>query len=275
MKKLMFAAVAAAMAAVASAECGLPEVGEKCGLPVWDFQMVLRADTFCQCYAASQAEAKSICGITTDKDEVCVNWRALETRAFSGVLFVCDCAKCSEWQNGLQFAMYDVSRGMRYYDSLTGWSKSPKLEFTNLYRFGLRGEQVAALATLAFTDVRGGEPAALQLAGHGAFPWNDLDLQFPSYIGGFVTGTLGDAFSCNSSDGAKAGCNYYELCVNTSSVTSLTALMALAKDQLLAVAYGQFAMQLNVAKSAVLKASYNEDTKKYNEASILPAWFLQ
>ena len=272
MKKLMFAAVAAAMAGVASAECSLPDAPTPvCVYPVWDFQMVLVADSHCQCYGATQGAIVDPCGLDQEASTICVNWRVPETRIYTGQIFTCDC-ECITGTGvaaeGLNLAMYDAIRGKRYYDASNGQEfDKPELKFSKLYRWGVRGELVAGCASLKFKTE--GEDADLTLAGHGVFPWTAGSTSSFLSMSGYVAGTLGDAMSCDSKTEGKTYCNYYFLCADTTTDDLLQLMSKVANgDMGTACAYGQFVIQYNSVLTDRF-AMYAGDL-----SAILPSWFL-
>ena len=239
--------------------CSLPgECEEVCLPPVWDFQMVLRADTLCQGVGYVKV---SHCGIDR---EVCGCYRELQTINYSGVWYGCSCG-CQLQEDGINVIMADMTRKIKYAD---GWFEPvSSVDFSggDLYRFGAYASKVAARFALRF-----GDRSELQFVGFGNYP---LDMSYLQSISGRITGVIDASKSCNG----NGHCGIYPLCrpgVNAADPTTWPADETLPGAET-AVAFGLFQVRFNASASARLGASRDKGTGKFDIMKIVPSWFAK
>ena len=290
MKKLMFAAAFAAVTGVSQAACGLPGAAA-CTPPVWDFQMMLRADTLCVTMGDGQGLAH--CGLAG----VCGCYRELQTLTYAGVWYICDCG-CEKIMGGanINWDIADMTRKIKYADATiqglrpTMYNQvTTAFQPTKAWRFGAYAEKFAAIIPLVSVyTARANDPAAwgnlnLQLAGFGAWP---LEQQYFQTLAGYVTGEVDASKSCaDFGAGANATpCAIFDLCLAeaTSDGSGLlgvvktdpsTWLTGASNAELNSIAYGQFQVKYNAAAAARFQASFDSQTGNYNIATIIPSWF--
>ena len=269
MKKLMVAAAIAASAIAANAACSLP--GGANATPVWDFQMMLRADT--RCVTLGDVAAAQHCGLAAG---TCGCYRELQTLTYSGVWYICE-GTCADIATGITVDVADMTRRIKYCDGVVAALPpsgdvrvaTPITAWTELYRVGAYAGTMAGIVDLTL----GG--ATLQLAGFGAFPLNADVFQTFS---GFATGLVPAAPSCADSQTGGAFCGIYPICNPGVVASDANTWAAPDETKAKAVAYGQFQVKYNAAASARLAASKGYDPGNpadYDARTILPAWFYQ
>ena len=267
MKKLMFAAAAAVAAVAAEAGCGLPTTPTTCVPPVWDFQMMLRADTLC--VRVGEITPDAHCGIAAGT--VCGCYRELQTLNYAGVWYICDCG-CDKMAAGIQVDFADMTRKIKYADGtlitlIANAKAANPITWTESYRIGAYAGKIAGLIPLTF-----GDASSLQLAGFGAFP---LDATYFQTLAGYATGVIDASPSCNDSQVGGAFCGIYPICNPGVVANNPATWPAVDESKATAVAYGQFQVKFNAAASARLAASYDATADQYDVSTIMPAWFLQ
>ena len=268
MKKLMVAAAIAASAIAANAGCGLPTAPGGCVPPVWDFQMMLRADTLC--VRLGEITDAGHCGIAGNT--VCGCYRDVQTLNYAGGWYICDCG-CDKMADGIFVDMADMTRRIKYADgalqpSIAGSLSTTAITWVENYRVGAYAGKMAGIATLAF-----GNASSLQLAGFGSFPLNATYFQT---FAGYATGVIDASPSCGDSQVGGTYCGIYDLCNPGVVANNPATWPAPDESKATAVAYGQFQVKFNAAASARLAATYDYDQAGgYNVSTIMPAWFLR
>lgn len=262
MKKLIAMAAFAATAS-AFAACALPGTNPTCQLPVWDFQMMLRADTRCMDIGYIGAN-DAHCGLGGNA-EICGCYREIQTLSYAGVWYICDCGCDKLTGAGISVEMADMTRRIKYSNVVAGAKAGGLVTFSQLYRIGAYAEKCAALADLQF-----GDACKLQLAGFGAVP---LTAEYFQTLAGFATGLIDASPSCNPAQ-APVYCGTYDFCAPGVDRANPQTWPAMT-DTATAVAYGQFQAKFNAAASARLAATLDSATGDYNVAAILPTWFVR
>lgn len=269
MKKLMFAAAFAAVASVSQAACGLPAAPGGCVPPVWDFQMMLRADTLC--VRVGEITNDGHCGL--QGNTVCGCYRDLQTLNYAGVWYICDCG-CDKMADSIMVDFADMTRRIKYADgtliTLINGAKAanPIAAWTECYRVGPYAGKIAGIVPLTF-----GDNSSLQLAGFGSFP---LDATYFQTFAGYATGVIDASPTCNDSQAGGAYCGIYPICNPGVVANNPATWPAQDESKATAVAYGQFQVRFNAAASARLAATYDYDKAQgYDVSTIMPAWFLR
>ena len=264
MKKLMVAAAIAASAIAANAGCGLPTTA--CQPPVWDFQMMLRADTLC--VTVGDTTALQHCGL----QGVCGCYREIQTLTYAGVWYICDCG-CDKIADSIFVDMADMTRRIKYADGglqpyVAGSLATKPIAWTECYRIGAYAGKMAGIAVLEF-----GAASKLDLAGFGAFALSDTYFQT---FAGFATGLIDATPSCaDSARTTGTFCGIYDICAPGVDASNPQTWPAPDETKQTAVAYGQFQVKYNAAASARLLATFDATTGNYDASVILPAWFLR
>ena len=236
MKKLMIAAVAAAVAGGAFAACDIDPVIRECA-EVYDVVLNLKT-TECKCANVRTVIRGSQCGIsTTGYSNDCTAWRQVVTKKVQGVIFacVCDCTADAEGSildsAVLAPALYDGAEGNQIF-----WIAKDKVTLDSLLtikwlaRIGKTKAQVEAAGT--FGD-------GIQVAGYGAYDTKNMRVK---NINGYAAGVWGADLDCSQDEGGTEPCPAYKLCPTDGALTA-------QDDNSKTFAAGTWSVKYNASKS--------------------------